>query len=321
MVKLRNAWLPLLLTSVAASAQWHGVSAKAQANYEHLDGGTHEDVIDFPAASLPATALARSYVPIGGPTGMGRSDRVTAYDDADAFARVSHPGVEQLYARVGGWSPQGGSPDHIRARASVTVASKWAAVGAPGNMVPVDLNYFLDGWLYVGKGGGPNDGISASHSFSITVVLEDGSGHLILGGGGHLNHANGFVPSFHSGNGWSDSVWTAAWTDTSSTLENLLGTDAMWDLNYSEVIPTVLLVEANKPFTLNYSAYSSADNFAGAVEAGATSDFSNTSGYGLSTSMPGYEMREIDLVPEPATLCALAMGVGLVFGRNRTKRA
>lgn len=307
-----------LFVSVIAGAQVdYGIYTEAKANYQSNDGGYGRDQVLFPAPSLPAVAESRSYVPIGGPTTLGRSDRVTGYDDADAWVKITHPGIEQSYARVGGWSPQGGPPNGLSATTSAASRSKWMAVGPVGQMATIDLNYFLDGWLYAGRSGDWTSNISAH--LNVVMRIDRGNGlELMFNARGVLWHSTGLNASFQTMNGWSESKWMSSWSDTSSTLTSVVGNDRMYDLAYEEFIPNLFEVEANTPFDLNYAVTLSAINSVGPTEAFATADFSNTAGMGFSTTTPGFTVEEIGLVPEPSAMIALGAGaVGLLARRRR----
>jgi hypothetical protein len=310
----------LLAWPVIAGAETvsYGLRTTTNARYQNLVAAQQTHEVALPALSLPAVAESRSHVAVGGPTGLGRVDRVTAYDDADAWAKITHPGVERSYARAGGRTPQDGPSNLVQATALAESTTKWMAVGPVGQMVSIDLNYFLDGWLFTGRAGDWTPQLSSQ----INVVMRIDRGgeqgfETMFWATGSLFHSEEFRRSFQTMNGWSDADWISAWSDTSGTLTSTAGNDRMYDLNYAEFIPAMFEIQSNTPFTLYYSVSVSARNALGPSGAFATADFSNTAGMSFSTSMPGFTVQGLNVVPEPSALLGLGLTVFCVCRHRR----
>ncbi len=314
------ASLLLLAIPALVGAQNFGIKTDAQAYYQGNNGGLQSHQVKFPAPTLPAVSESRSYVPVGGATSFGRADRISAYDDADAWVKITHPGIEQSYARVGGPTPQGGSPNGVFASTFAESYTKWMAVGPENQMVSVDLAYFLDGWLFAAKAAGTNASLGSQVNVVMRIDLGNGAGlEEIFFARGALWQSTGLSPFFRTKNGWSDSKWNSSWTDTTSTLTSPVGNDRMFDLDYADVIPGIFQVMSNTPFVLDYTVTVSAYNNAGLTDAFATADFSNTAGMDFTTTTPGFTMEEVGLVPEPSATVALALGVCGMCARRRRR--
>ncbi|HQY87708.1 MAG TPA: hypothetical protein PK402_03555, partial [Tepidisphaeraceae bacterium] len=221
----------------------------------------------------------------------------------------------RTYARVGGRTPQGGPPNGLDATALVEATTRWMAVGPVGQMVSIDLNYFLDGWLFAGRAGDWTPQLYSQ--LNVVMRVDRGAGfETMFFGRGALFHSTGLNSSLQTMNGWPDADWNGSWANTTSTLTSMVGNDVMYDVDYAEVIPSMFQMESNTPFALQYSVSVSAINNLGPQDAFATGDFSNTSGMSLSTTTPGFTIQETYLVPEPSVMIVFGLAA-LSLRRHR----
>lgn len=295
----------------------------ANANYQALSGGTNSNTFTFPAANLPVTSSSRSYVPVSGFAGYGRTGHATlpdiecAWDDSDAFATATVPGMDGAYARAGGYSPQGGPVD-CTATAKLVLTSNWLATAA-APATAVDLLFFLDGFLYTSKNSGLPTMLDASVETKVEVFSSLGN-VTIFEATGSLNFASGFSSTFLTSNGWSNSLWNSSWANNSATLTSTNGVDRLYEVNYLENINDIVVVPTGEVFEVRYTLVTKALNLEGPFELFATSDFSHTSDVTLTSNTPGVDLREVNLVvPEPASMVALALGLAAVLRRRRVK--
>ncbi len=303
------------LSSLARAASLPFVDVDATASYQNLVGAPAHQGLSFPQASLPATVTARSYVPKSGSTGFGDGNRVVAYDDADAMATSTVPGLDGAYARAGGWSP-GGSPNDVVAESKVRVYSNWIASG-PGPTAKVDLFTFFNGFLYTSSNASLSDLVYAK--IAVDIAIDCSLGHFsLLSGTGLLNLKNGMSTSFTAANGWSPTAWTNSWSDTTSTMTSRNGRDFLWDQNYAENIDDIFEVPTGEVFGIDYTMHLWAVNAQGPFEIFATADYSHTSDIAMRSHQAGYSVKEVNLaVPEPGSIFALSIGALALLRRRR----
>lgn len=326
-MKLPRIWVHLALVSgisaTASAIQLPRIETFANAHYQGLAGGVSANAFQFPAANLPVTVTSRSYAPVSGFAGYGRTGHSTlpdiqcAWDDSDALATATVPGIDGAYARVGGYSFPGGPPDDLRADANVKITSNWIAQGAAGT-TPVDLFFFLDGFLYTSKNSGLPQLLEAGVSVSVDVTSSLGTTR-IFEANSVLNFAGGFSTTFATSNAASSANWTSSWANNSSTLTSTNGVDILYELNYVETIDDILIVPTNEVFQVDYILDVAAYNGEGPSELFATSDLSNTSDFALTSNTAGVTLTEVNLVPEPATIAIL--GIGCLSASRRLKRS
>lgn len=294
------------------------VSATASARYQGDDGGTDSHTVNFPVNNPPGSTSAHVLVPVGGATGYGRADRNTAYDDAEAFAQSTMPGVFGAYARSGGYSPgHMHTQDGVVSSATTVQYANWFATG-PGNSADVDLAVLFDGWFYTSANAGLSADVFARVSLEMT--LETNSGSTVLFSASATNNLqNGFSQTFMTADGSSDANWLASWTDTSSTLDSKNGKDFMWDLNYVEVFNNLVHIPINEVFATRVTMTVEAINNEGPFELFATTDFSHTGGVNLQTNNSDIHLEMVNLVPEPGTLVALMAACSAAAFRRRRR--
>lgn len=311
---LRNlAILATLACCSSAFAQQSFVRVTTNAYYQGLNGGINTGYEASPFSSNPAHTMAQSSAIVGGDTGIGRSDRTTCYDESNAWGEVFHPGQEHLFARAGGWSPGNDPPEDCFAETTVEVQSWWMATSASSDPIPIDIFYFLEGWLFTAY---YTDESYASIDIKVDIadfafnVMDIGA---TLGGG------SGLATTFNVGGGaFSDAGWVGAWSNTTSTLESTVrgDQDKMFDLNYAEGFNNVFDAPANTPFQVNYKIRATA-KVPGPFEIFSNADFSNTGSLSLRCDTAGVELRELNLVPEPGAFLALGLGFGCLLRRTR----
>lgn len=299
------------VTGASQATVISNILSSTDSHYQMQNGGADSDYYDIVANGAPGYVEARSFVSIGGDTGLGRSDRTTCWDDADAWSSVLRPGQERMYARAGGWSPGGTPPEDVDASAFARINSTWMAVSSGTSPVGVDLVYFLEGWLFAAY---YTDEAFAEVEASVSFY----AGGELFRAGATLGGGTGLTTDFYAINGWSDSEWTSAWADTSGTITSPVrgSQDKMHDLNYLEVVDDLIYVTPNMPFSITYELRVRAHT-PGPYEIFATSDFSDTATFGLSTNDAGAQMVELfGAVPEPSTIAVLGIGALAILRRR-----
>ncbi|MBL8087237.1 MAG: hypothetical protein JNM85_04100 [Chthonomonas sp.] len=314
--------LGLFATSAVATATALPFAiAEAKAAYQGTSSTPSAAGLFFPQAVIPASVSNRAYVPKSGSTGFGDGTRVVAYDDADAMAMTTIPGVDGAYARAGGWSPGGGPPNGVFAEASIRIHSNWVATG-PTATTLIDLFSFFDGYLYASSNSATSDKVWASVKVEMTLESSMGVTSLFLADG-NLNLKNGLTTSLTTNNGWSAAGWNSSWTNSTGTMTSTNGHDFLWDQHYVENIQDIVEVPTGEVIGLDYKMTVTAQNDQGPFEIFSTSDYSHTADLDLRTHRAGYSIREVNLaVPEPDTNLTLGLGCLAIttYRRRRARR-
>lgn len=282
-----------------------GVAARAQAPFIRSETYTQWwlepwagvlDELYFPQAQLPVFVDAKRHDDHGGFQSYGTATRQTGFKGASARSTVFHPGLDKNYAYVGSTGVPGGAEPEIRASAHSTMYAKYVAFGPTGLTVPVDLNYFLNGWIFSGRVPAQQDNIVDGY-VSVRMTINAAQETEILFAYGKAT-VFGLDSGLTANNGWSSSGWNNSWSDTSGTITSPVGFDLMFDLNYTEVIPDIIEVPTNTPFYLKYEMVTEAtigDSRSGTYYA--ASNFANSGQAYLTCNTPGINLQEVDLTP------------------------
>lgn len=319
---MKHSFLTKTLFVLAAMAA--GTASYGQAHLPFITTFTHAeygddfapddtDTINFPVVTPPGFTESQSTVAIGGNTGFGRHGHPTlpdldvAWDDSDAYAYGSMPGLERLYAHSGGWSP-GGTSNLVRSFAQVDKHSNWLASG-PGATASIDLFYFLDGFLYTSSNSGGSDLVRSGIEVEMTLQSSLGTSQIFLATA-ELNHINGLGATAN---------WLTSFADTTGTMTSTNGHDHLWEMSFSDLMSNVATVPVGEVFDLHYRITSYAYNDHGPSEIFATSDFSHTGEMNLASGTSGVTLDQVNLstVPEPASLTAVVLLAGAAIRRRK----
>jgi hypothetical protein len=299
------------------------IKTHTEAHYQGDYAPNDDGLINFPVGALPAISESRStvalhgYVGYGGRSGVaGMPDIQGAWDDADAYARGQIPGNDGVYARAGGYTPSHmKGPTTVNALASVELYRNYQVNGS--GVVPIDLITFFEGFLYVTGFSTATSDLDAKVTMVVSMDGSLFSGDLFRASA-TLDGHSGFSTSGSVAGGNSLMQFNDAWQNTTSTLTSTnASSDKLWELNYLESFNGIATAQAGEIIGLRYSIEVQANNNIGPYEIFSTADFSHSFKFGLGTSDPNSSVREVNVVPEPASLTLL--GIGILVARRRKR--